>query len=316
MVCLVSSVFLVSSWNKSVLGDALTQILTTATVHQNIHEEKLVATMAGIFCTNGEFHTQMNLGKLIGKTFDNGVGHGSAGTFQNLKKAIGRTAASGKWKNTFSEDERLLNDVVSTHITGFAIKFFGMSSIDSKPTKNSPSPTEWKRKGDTEKRVWLHETMMKLLLENIWTFSLDHVTETEIKRTPDEEKEHQRTEIAKKIHCRFCNHAYIYPKSLKDHERKTCRRKQPIPNDEEFRIYHCPCCNAGYTTEAKCKQHAEDCVESSVFRHAQDSRIATEKNEDGKYNYARRLTNEGTETNIYSTCQISICTRLIVHGPC
>ena len=76
----------VFSEQKAFLGDALTRVLGTAHIHQNIHEECITATKMAVHCFCGDFHCQMNHGGLIGKTLDRGLGVGSPGTHQSLKK--------------------------------------------------------------------------------------------------------------------------------------------------------------------------------------------------------------------------------------
>ena len=75
----------VFSEQKAFLGDALTRVLGTAHIHQNMHEECITATKMAVHCFCGDFHCQMNHGGLIGKTLDRGLGVGSPGTHQSLK---------------------------------------------------------------------------------------------------------------------------------------------------------------------------------------------------------------------------------------
>ena len=92
----------------------------------------------GVHCLCGDFHCQMHHGGLIGKVLGRGLGVGSPGTRQSLRKSVGRVNASGNWKKTVSEDERLLTDITSVHVLAFAMRYFGMALLDVNPTLNKP----------------------------------------------------------------------------------------------------------------------------------------------------------------------------------
>jgi hypothetical protein len=149
---------------KYALGDALTRVLGTSCIHQSMNEECITATKMGVHCLCGDFHCQMHHGGLIGKVLDRGLGVGSPGTHQSLRKSVGRVNASGNWKKTFSEDERLLTDIISVHVLGFAMRYFGMASPDANPTLNKPPPpADWQKMSLTERMLWFDGHMRAIV---------------------------------------------------------------------------------------------------------------------------------------------------------
>lgn len=272
---------------KRVVGDALTRAIMTARIHDHIHEECITHTKSGVYCTNGDFHTQMAHYGYMLKTFDKGLGHTSPGTFQNLKTAISRTAATGNPKKSFTEDERLITDVTCTHIMGFAMKYFGMKKLDSKPTRNGPAAlNDWEDMDDSSKKAWFDQAMSDIV-EATWTWSLDGFTEHEIPKTPIQQEEANRADAAKSLYCRFCDRKYIYGGPLQKHERHECTKRLPIPSDEVFKIRHCSKCNRGFTVDEKLNQHEAQCT---INEPATTEKIILT---DGVNNYALRMMNEG-----------------------
>ena len=127
----------------------------------------------------GDFHAQMNLGGLIGKSLDRGAGAHSPGTLQYLKLVIKRKSADGNWKRSFSANERFLKDSVAVHAVGFALRHWGMSSVHGKPTVTKfnqslptlPSEEDWDIMTHTTRKEWLNKHLDKIV-NDIWAFSI------------------------------------------------------------------------------------------------------------------------------------------------
>ena len=128
---------------------------------------------------------------------------------------------------------------------------------------------------------------MKELVDTIWTWSLDSFSEQPIPKTAAERERAAKVSVAKSMHCRFCNKRYIYGNSLKKHEYTECTKRTTIPVDEVFTVKHCKNCNRGYTTTARLNAHLSTCV---ISEPEFDQQVIEE---DGVFNYALRLVNEG-----------------------
>ena len=222
-------------------------------------------------------------------------------------QAIGRTNASGNWKKTFSEDERLLTDITSVHALGFAMKYFGMEAPDSQPTKHQPPPLEaWEKMLPAVRAAWF-ETHMRAIVcggegegeHGIWRWRLADFTEEPQPLTAAQAQEQALKDAATCYHCRFCDKRYVRPKSMRDHENKKCPQR-PFSyhgeNEADQKMLHCTSCRTGYAGAPALQRHERVCFAKNVASSSSSSSTCTPApwgRVDGINNYALRYVNEG-----------------------